>query len=66
MITGISKNTPEVLKNNKHLYEMFTPKTSRIKVRKISEKENEIENLNPEDIDIIDKKMHGNGSGEGI
>jgi len=66
MISGISKNTPEVLKNNKHLYEMFTPKTFRIKVKKMSEKENEIESLNLEDIEIIDEKMHGNASGEGI
>jgi len=27
--------------------------------------ENEIESLNPETIEIIDEKMHGNASGEG-
>ena len=66
MISVISKNKLEVLKNNKHIYEIFTPKTFRIKVKKMSEKENEIENLNPETIEINDENMQGNASGEGI
>lgn len=66
MISLISKIDWKFLKNNKHIYEMFTPKTFRLKVKKMSEKENEIESLNPEDIEIIDQKMHGNASGEGI
>ena len=45
---------------------MFTPKTFRSKVKKMSEKVNEIENLNPETIEINDENMQGNGSGEGI
>jgi NACalpha-BTF3-like transcription factor len=66
MISVISKNIMKVSKYNKHIYEIITPKTFRSKVKKMSEKENEIESLNPEDIEIIDEKMHGNASGEGI
>ena len=56
----------EVPKYNKHIYVIFEPKTLRIKVKKMSEKENEIENLNPETIEINDENMQGNASGEGI
>jgi len=65
MISVISKNKLEVLKNNKHIYVILEPKTFRIKVKKMSEKENEIESLNPETIENIDEKMHGNASGVG-
>jgi len=64
MISVITRNKLEVLKNNKHIYEIFRSKTFRLKVKKMSEKENEIENLNPETIEIIDEKMHGNTSGD--
>jgi TusA-related sulfurtransferase len=65
MIFVISKNKLEVLKNNEHIYVILEPKTFRIKVKKMSEKENEIESLNTETIEKIDEKMHGNASGEG-
>lgn len=64
MISVISKNKLEVLKNNKHIYEIFTPKTSRLKVKKMYEKENEIKSLNPEEIKIFVEKMHRNASGD--
>ena len=66
IISVISKKKLEVPKYNKHIYVIFEPKTLRIKVKKMSEKENEIENLNPETIEINDENMQGNASGEGI
>jgi len=66
MISVISKNKLEVLKNNEHIYVILEPKTFRIKVKKMSEKENEIESLNPETIEVNGENIQGNASGEGI